>query len=347
MRAALIVLALGAAVLPIPAALVERLYSTWLYPALQPTLTTASNHAPFALFDAAIVGVVALWLGLAVRDVLIAPLRGVLRVALRTMVWSATLYLIFLVAWGLNYRRVHLVDTVQFDASAVTDESVQRVAGTAVEQMNALSDRVHLAGWPPPDLVDPALAAAFQRTLADLGRSRAVVIARPKFTALDWYFRRAAVDGMTDPFFLETLVARDLLPFERPFVVAHEWSHLAGIADEGDANFVGWLTCVHGPPVDQYSGWLFVYGELAHAMNRRDRAAIVARLGPGPRADLRAVSDRFTRNVSPAISAAGWRVYDSYLKANRVEAGAASYAEVVRLVTGVRFGAGWRPDLKR
>jgi hypothetical protein len=43
---------------------------------------------------------------------------------------------------------------------------------------------------------------------------------------------------MTDPFFLETLVASDVLPFERPFLVAHEWSHLAGIADEGEANFV-------------------------------------------------------------------------------------------------------------
>jgi len=345
-RAALIVLALSAATLPVPAALVERLYSTWLYAAIQPPLTTASNLAPFAFFDAVIVGAVALWLGLAVRDVLFAPLRGILRVALRTVVWSATLYLIFLLAWGLNYRRVRLVETVQFDGDAVTAGGVRRVAGMAVEQLNALSDPVHVAGWPAPDGVDPVLADAFQRTLVDLGRTQAVVVARPKFTVLDWYFRRAAVDGMTGPFFLETLIARDVLPFERPFVVAHEWSHLAGIADEGEANFVGWLTCVHGPPSDRYSGWLFLYGELARAMSRRDRGTIGARLGSGPRADLRAVSDRFTRNVSPRISAAGWRVYDSYLKANRVEAGAASYAGVVRLVLGVRFGADWRPDVK-
>lgn len=342
-RAALVVLALSAAALPVPAALVERLYSTSWYAALQPPLTTASNLAPFALFDAVIVGAAALWLGLAVRDVLSAPLRGILRVALRTIVWSATLYLIFLLAWGLNYRRVRLVETVQFDAGAVTSDGVRRLAGMAVEQLNALSDHVHIAGWPAPDAVDPALADAFQRTLAELGRTHAVVVARPKFTVLDWYFRRTAVDGMTDPFFLETLIARDVLPFERPFVVAHEWSHLAGIADEGEANFVGWLTCVHGPPVDRYSGWLFLYGELARAMSRRDRATIGARLGPGPRADLRAVSDRFTGNVSPRMSAASWRVYDSYLKANRVEAGAASYAEVVRLVLGVQFGADWTP----
>jgi hypothetical protein len=32
-------------------------------------------------------------------------------------------------------------------------------------------------------------------------------------------------------------------------------------------------------------------------------------------------------------------VYDQYLKANRVQAGAASYAQVVRLVLGTRLGS--------
>jgi hypothetical protein len=186
--------------------------------------------------------------------------------------------------------------------------------------------------------IDSGLSAAFARATRDVGIGRAIVVARPKHSLLDWYFRRAGVDGMTDPFFLETLVAGGVLPFERPFVLAHEWSHLAGIADEGEANFVGWLACVRGPVADQYSGWLFLYGEFAGAVNPGDRAALSARLGPGPRADLRAIRDRFARDVSPRVSTAGWRIYDSYLKANRVEVGVASYAEVVRLVLGVRLG---------
>ena len=148
---------------------------------------------------------------------------------------------------------------------------------------------------------------------------------------------------MTDPFLLETLVVSDLLPFERPFVIAHEWGHLAGIGDEGEANFLGWLTCVRATPPAQYSGWLFLYSELTASLPGRDRAAAAATLDPGPRADLRAIRDRLARNVSPRISAAGWRVYDSYLKANRVEAGAASYAEVVRLVLGARLASGGAP----
>jgi hypothetical protein len=152
---------------------------------------------------------------------------------------------------------------------------------------------------------------------------------------------------MTDPIFLETLVAGDLLPFERPFVVAHEWSHLAGINDEGEANFAGWLVCLRGTPTQQYSGWLFLVNELARAVRDADRAAMGAALGPGPRADLRAISDRLAAHINPRVSAAGWRAYNEYLKANRVERGTASYAEVVKLVLGVRFTGEWVPEKRK
>ena len=42
----------------------------------------------------------------------------------------------------------------------------------------------------------------------------------------------------------------------------------------------------------------------------------------------------------------GWRVYDRYLKANRVERGSASYADVVRLVLGVQYSPDGAPLLK-
>jgi len=120
--------------------------------------------------------------------------------------------------------------------------------------------------------------------------------------------------------------------------VAHEWSHLAGFADEGEANFAGWLTCVRGAASAQYSGWLFLFGELVNAVPRHDRPVLIARLDRGPRDDLRAIAARLARDVKPQVSEAGWRVYDHYLKANRVEAGTESYAQVVRLVLGTGLG---------
>ena len=148
---------------------------------------------------------------------------------------------------------------------------------------------------------------------------------------------------MTDPYFLETLGVSNLFPFERPFVIAHEWSHLAGIADEGDANFVGWLSCLQGDERTRYSGWLFLYSEASAGLRARDRVALAAGLAPGPRADLLAIAERSEREVRPMVARTSWRVYDRYLKANRVEAGAASYAEVVRLVLGTKFDRDWTP----
>jgi hypothetical protein len=169
-----------------------------------------------------------------------------------------------------------------------------------------------------------------------LSADRRFVPGRPKRSLLDWYFRRAGVSGMTDPYFLETLIAGDLLPFERPFVVAHEWAHLAGLADEGEANLAGWMTCLEGSAPHQYSAWLFMYTELSSPSPARERLAANTRLTSGPREDLRAIRERVIRHVSPRIAAAGWRVYDSYLRMNRVEAGAMSYEEVVRLALGLK-----------
>jgi hypothetical protein len=338
-RIAIVVSALAAMFAPVPPGWVERQYSTRVYVTLQHLLTSASNHVPVALFDLLLAIVLMLWTALAWRDLRHAPtwLRAAGRIAARTIVWCAAAYLIFIATWGLNYRRVRLVDKVPYDASSVTADGALAAARLTVDRLNSLHSTVHATGWPAADAVDPLLARGFDRALRDVRLPSSIVLARPKWTIVDWYFRRAGVAGMTDPFFLETLVASDALPFERPFIVAHEWSHLAGVTDEGEANFVGWLACMRDGARAQYSASLFLYGELAGTVRGRDRAALAAALGPGPRADLRAIRERFAREVSPRLSAVGWRVYDSYLRVNRIEAGAASYAEVVKLVLGVRL----------
>jgi hypothetical protein len=49
----------------------------------------------------------------------------------------------------------------------------------------------------------------------------------------------------------------------------------------------------------------------------------------------------------PVVRRAARDVYDSYLKANRVEQGIDSYEAVVRLVLGTMFDEAWVPTLPR
>jgi hypothetical protein len=334
-RLILVGLAIAALLVPLPPALVERAYSSSVFPALQRLTTRASNLAPIALFDLFVLAALFGFAWLCARDLRAKRFGSALvHIAVRLVTLAAAVYLLFFLFWGLNYQRLPLREKVPFDPQRITPDGLFELARETVGRLNVTYVPAHAAGFPAQGELSESLARSFAKTTAALDLASGTVPARPKRTMLDLYFRRAGVAAMTDPFFLETLVATDLLPFERPMVVGHEWAHLAGVTDEGEANFVGWLTCVRGTAAEQYSGWLFLYGEVMNALPRDRARDVSVSLGAGPRADLQAIRERDQREVSRRLSIAGWLVYDRYLKANRIEAGTASYGEVVSLVLG-------------
>ena len=345
LRLGVVAAAVVAALLPLPPALVERAYSTGLYPAWQHAATSVSDLVPFALLDVVIVLVAVRALVLLVR-VLRPGSRPWLRTAVGSLVrlaaLAAVLYLAFLVSWGLNYRRAPLVSRLDHDAARVTPEAASALARRIVAGANRLHGAAHAeqaASWAA---VEASLAPPFAAVQAQVLGGTPARPARAKRSALTYYFERAGVDGMTDPFFLEVLVNRQLLPFERPAVLAHEWAHLAGFADEAEANFVGWLVCLQAQPPAQYSAHLAILWDLLNALPPDERKRAAIGLAPGPRADLEAVAARVAR-AAPALRQVSWRVYDRYLKANRVEAGVGSYGAALQLLLGTRMAPGWKP----
>jgi hypothetical protein len=338
-RLALVTLAVALLLVPLPAPSIEHLYSQTLFPRLQSTLTSTSNLTSLAWFDLLLLVTSVVVVVLSVFDLrTLGVARACLRIVVRVATVGSLAYLVFLATWGLNYRRESLHQRLPYDAARVSADTATALARDTVARLNALYTAAHQAGWQEPLEVDRGLATAFHEAALRLGLPGDTVVGRPKNTILDLYFRRAGVAGMTDPYFLETLVASDVLPFERPSVIAHEWGHLAGLTDEGEANFLGWLTCERGTAAHQYSGSLFLYSEVVDGLPRDLARGLSAQLADGPRTDLQAIRERYFREVSPSIAQAGWQAYDRYLKANRVESGTASYAEVVRLIlgTGIR-----------
>jgi hypothetical protein len=257
-------------------------------------------------------------------------------------------YLWFIAAWGANYRRAPMTDLVDFDAARVTPGAVVALNEVAIGELQRLRPGLpaDLRDWPDRRRMAAGMHAALSRGTTLLGLPAPIVPGRPKTSLLDPYFTRAGVSGMTDPFFLETLLASNLLPFEVPAVLAHEWGHLAGLARESDASFFGIVVCLQGGESARYSAWLDVFARTLPARGREDRRAAVARLPEGVRADLRAMAERSARDQVRAVSEAAWRTYDTYLRAQRVESGVRNYGEVVRLLAGTRFESGWAPVLR-
>lgn len=346
----LVVLAGVCALAPMQPPTVERWYALGLYPSIQAVLTPLSNLVPFAVLDVLLVATlvfVSICVVGAVRAIRrsrsarpLASLVGTLLVA------GSLLYLVFLTLWGFNYRRVPVSQHLELSPAPATTAGVVSLGSRAVVELNRLHADAHRIGWNEREWQDEALTRAFHGTQRLFSDSRPASVGRIKSSLLGTYFRWSSVDGMVNPFGLEVLANPDLMPWERPFVAAHEWSHLAGYANEAEANFIGWLTCVRGDVPSQYSGWLFLYWQIAGQIEASERPGLAEMLGEGPRADLQAIAERLRRGQFPLLRTFSWRVYDRYLKANRVDEGVRSYDEVLTLILRSRFDEGWTPLLR-
>lgn len=344
---AVIVMAAGAAACPTPSGVVERWFSTGIYPLIQNVVTSASNRVPFAMFDILLLTALGWVIVRAARAVQAVrrerrarPLVNALFVMAAA---AAVVYLAFLGVWGLNYRRVPMSERLLLTRSPPQASDGIALARRAVRELNAGYEAAHAGDSGATPLADPTLTHAFAEVQRLLSDGRPAVPGRPKVSLFGPYFRWASVDGMIDPFALEVLVNPDLVAVERPFVAAHEWAHLAGYAHESEASFVGWLTCMRAGAAARYSGWLFLYWQMSGEVDAAERTALAMALEPGPRGDLETVASRIRRGQLPALRQASWRVYDQYLKANRVEGGVRSYSQVVSLILRVQFEEGWTP----
>ena len=326
---------------PLPAWVVDDFYSRDMYPWLQGLVTAATNILPLAVLDVLLVVIVIAVLHRMRRLFYVMRQRGVMDAlweAVRRIVrFVAVVAILFYWAWGFNYRRVPL--------DAILPGGVPPRLTVDMLQ-TGFSDAAALAGRLRPltqrdegnfHSIKLDLKAPMNEALQLVKRTPLETPSEPKFSlVLTPFFRWSGVTGMINPFGLETVVLPDLLPYERPFVLAHEWAHLAGQADEAEASAVGWLACMKAGPVAAYSASLFLIAETASAMPAEARETAMTRLDVGVKADLDAIEQRM-RQQRPAVRRTTARVYDEYLRANRVADGTASYGRALTLILSTPF----------
>lgn len=343
--AGLIVLAFLVAGAPIPPDVLERVYTGHIYAALNLTFVPLVNRVPFAVGDLEALLVAALVIGawiVALRRAREPRWRVVLRLIAHTAAVAAAITIAFNLLWGWNYRRAPVSTRIDFDPARVTPAHMSAFAARIGRILNADVGPAH-ARMATEDA--PAMRAELQRdflpVIARLGDPWTPAVTVPKTTLADRLYEMAGVGGQYDPFAFETLLDASFFPFEVPRALAHEWTHAAGFGDEGDANFVGTVTCLRSSdPLIRYSAAYWTYGELPESDRRR------MHLAPAVLADFRAGSARFLRYYNPRLFDFSWMVYDRYLRTNGVAGGVVSYSNDLRLLVGTNFDAAGLPITK-
>ena len=323
-----IVLAWIAAAAPFPASWVEHAYANGTFAALNRALVPLTDRLPIALGDvegAAVLIAIAVWWVRAIRH---TPrgrkLRTVLALLAHTAGFVALGIVVFELAWGINYRRATVAARVQYSEALVTGTAVARFSERIV---NTLNDNVAAAHRETLDR--DKLRAAFEPLVRRLGDDWDVSVSVPKTTILQTYYDAAGIGGQYSPFSFETMLNASFLPVEVPRALAHEWAHVGGFTNEGDANYIGTLACLRSTdPLIRYSGAYWTYGELPESQRRR------LRLDPRVNEDFRLGRERFLRHYKPQIFAIQWRFYDRYLRSSGVAGGVESYGQFLKLLVG-------------
>ena len=351
-KIAVIIVALVFALVRFPASFIERFYSNGIYPFFQSSLTPVTNLFPFAVVDvlyiALGIALPAWWITRIARSKRGRRLKTAGSLFFHTLVVAAVIFISFQLLWGFNYERKPLMAKLDYDEQRLSPDSLRELRRQTIERLNA--EYAGARGGVQPDETEwrKQLHDSFNEAVKQLGNRRGIAAAIPKTSLLNFYLAAAGIEGFVNPFGHEVILNREALPFEKPFLLAHEWSHLAGFADESEANFVGLLACLQSDASAlRYSGLLALYQYTpalpADELKQAAPSNAAPRLLPEIVEDLRAINEREARHRSETISRAQWAMYDRFLKASGVEAGVASYSQLVRLVLGTRFENGWTP----
>jgi len=140
--------------------------------------------------------------------------------------------------------------------------------------------------------------------------------------------------GVYIPFVCEGHIDGGLHRLQWPFTLAHEMAHGYGFTDEGECNFLGFLTCIKSNEKwIQYSGYLSYWKYLyAHTKNEQNDVASAAynQLHTGVKSDLKSIRSEMDKypDVMPEIRDF---IYDLYLKKHGVEDGLGSYDGIIEL----------------
>lgn len=310
-------------------------HRTILFPGLATVLQGTSGGAAGTLGEVLALALIAFALGaLATRR---SRVFGSLLFALGFIVFAFYLF------WGLAYAYPLLSTRL-----AAPSESDEKASAALLVDLAERSARLAARAAEGPVSFEGGDAEFFARVNAGLDAGitrwpesleaspvRGIVFGPAKPSRVSFALSRLQISGFYFPWTGEAQIDAEMPRTLWPRVSGHEKAHQRGFARENEATIIGMITCLSSPdPTVFYGGTLGLFVGFDRELARLDpdaRRRIWASLPPRVTGDLRAEAAFWKRHEGVAGQVSE-KVNDTYLKAQGVSAGVASYAETTRLV---------------
>ena len=325
---------------------IEKYYSTGLYVPLSRLLRVTTGWIFFSAGDVfyfllvvIILTQIILFLKELIKHFSWKTFAGGCLSGLKKILW---LYIIFNLAWGLNYYRKGIAHQLQLEKYNYCKEDVEQLTHQLIDELNFYRRQIPDTALPQisiPQILPEAIknyATVSQQYSFLQYKNRSVkpsLISKP-----GKYF---GYTGYYNPFSGEAQFRNDIPAILLPYIVSHEMAHQLGYASESEANFVGYLACsssknlyfLYSTYLDLFSyaqneevRTYFMDGDttgLKNALlyNKQHLDSLVI----NDRKKIRAFFYKEDNKMAPLMS----QMYSKYLKFNMQQNGIESYNEII------------------
>lgn len=326
-------------------------YACVCYPYIAGILSAFSSVFPFSVGDCFIVAG-SVWI---VGNLVYAFYRykEARRILLRTLEFGIWVYVWFYFAWGINYFRSSFYERTGIERIGYSSENFQAFLDEYVKGMNEsyILSGDSLAQWymEPYILsdfmnsgrVEKNIEIRYQDITPRFGLIPLVTELKAKPMLWSRGMSNVGVTGYMGPFFVEFNLNRELLCVEYPFTYAHELAHRLGTASEAEANLYAYLVCVRSEnPKIRFSGYFslfgYVMGNARRLLPEDEYGLLYKKIQPEIIELYKRHINYWQEKYSPEIGRLQNKIYNFYLKSNKVASGTKNYSEVVGLLISLR-----------
>ncbi|MDR1055484.1 MAG: DUF3810 domain-containing protein [Prevotellaceae bacterium] len=310
---------------------VAEWYMQNIYPALASVLSFISSKIPFSLFDIFITLYVIAFI---VSIILLMLCKIKFKKWLKILLYSiAVIFVWFYMAWGISYFRKDFYARTDTPKADFDSTNFKYFLTDYIEELNASYIPINRVDYKD---IDQSIESSYQKLQNILRIPYPCGHRTVKQMIYQKWVTKSGVSGYFGPFFNEVHVNRYSLPFEQPNIIAHEKAHQLGVSSEAECNLYAYIVCtLSDKGTVRYSGYFEALGYILSNIRKLLSDEFLVwynKIRPEIIEDYKASYGHWNAAINPQVFAIQNKVYDTYLKNNKIKTGVANYSEMVALL---------------